>query len=581
MPNGNALNVIEMGGLLVGGLALFLYGLECMTVGLKAIAGARLQSLLGTLTASRWRGVLAGAGITALLNSSTITTVLLVGFVSAGLLSLAQSVPVIMGANIGSTLTAQIIAFNISAVTPFLLAGGFVMQAFARKELLRQLGGVLLGLGLLFLGIEFMGDATRPLRNYQPFIATMQDMRNPAIGILIGALFTAVVQSSAATLAIVIALGSQGLIPLESGIALILGANVGTCGTALLAGIGKNAEATQVGIVHLLFNVLGVLFFAFLIPQFADLVRAISPSAPELTGAARLAAETPRQAANAHTIFSVFSTAILIWFAGPIGRLAQRLAPASPRPLHDPGVPRYLDDALLATPTLGIPRVQLELGSLGTQVRELLECSAQVALNGSAQDIVTLADRDNSAEALSTAILAYIGRLSDANESEDESRQLLDLARIGAGLDAIREVATTSMLALSQRRMALGADIEGMRNDQTTAFARTVLGYFDETRDAIVHPDATAVGRIVGAKAEIEALAGAARESIVAALPLRSAEDVRNFRLANDMLEHMNEVARLSRAVAKATTKLRDVRMAEGAEATPPPNTAPTLQEMP
>lgn len=323
MQTGANLDLIEIVGLLVGGLALFLFGLELMTGGLKAIAGSRLQSLLGTLTANRFRGVLAGAGITALLNSSTITTVLLVGFVSAGLMTLQQSVPMIMGANIGSTLTAQIIAFNISAITPFLLAGGFLLHGFAKRELVRELGGVLLGLGLLFLRIELMGNATRPLRSFEPFIAAMQDMRNPLVGIAIGAIFTAIVQSSAATLAIVIALGSQGLIPLESGIALILGANVGTCGTALLASIGKSAEAAQVGIVHLLFNMLGVLFFAFLIPQFADFVRAISPSAPELTGAARLAAETPRQAANAHTVFSVFSTLVLIWFTKPIGKLAQ------------------------------------------------------------------------------------------------------------------------------------------------------------------------------------------------------------------------------------------------------------------
>ena len=277
MQPADSLNLIGITGLLVGGLALFLFGLELMTGGLKAIAGARLQSLLGTLTASRLRGVLAGAGVTALLNSSTITTVLLVGFVSAGLMTLGQSIPMIMGANVGSTLTAQIIAFNVSAVTPFMLAVGFLLHAFARRELLRQLGGVVLGLGLLFLGIEFMGDATRPLRSFQPFIDAMQDMRSPLLGILIGAVFTAIVQSSAATLAIVIALGSQGLIPLEAGIALILGANVGTCGTALLAAIGKPPEAAQVGIVHLLFNVLGVLFFAFVIPQFADFIRMISP----------------------------------------------------------------------------------------------------------------------------------------------------------------------------------------------------------------------------------------------------------------------------------------------------------------
>lgn len=571
MQPGASLNLLEIIGLLVGGLALFLYGLECMTSGLKAIAGARLQSMLGTLTASRLRGVLAGAGLTALLNSSTITTVLLVGFVSAGLMTLAQSIPVIMGANIGSTLTAQIIAFNISAVTPFLLALGFLLHAFARRELLRQLGGVLLGLGMLFLGIEFMGDATRPLRNYEPFIAAMQDMRNPALGILIGAIFTAIVQSSAATLAIVIALGSQGLIPLESGIALILGANVGTCGTALLASIGKNAEATQVGIVHLLFNVLGVLFFAFIIPQFADLVRLVSPSAPELTGAARLAAETPRQAANAHTIFSVVSTAILIGFTGPIGRLAERIAPQTRKTLHDPGVPRYLDETLLDMPALGIARVQLELSSLGRQVQGLVERGAEIAMRGTAQDVVSIAGQDQAAESLSTAIIGYIGQLSDGNDGEDESRQMVDLTRIAATMDAIREVATTSMLALSQRRLSQSADIDRLRNADAMTFAGAVIEQLKQAVNTVAHPDIDAVARIVAAKPMLEGMASTARESIMAGLQLSSPEDVTNFRLANDMIEHLNEIARLSRAIAKATALLRDVRLDDTAPAVPGP----------
>ncbi|MBN3766597.1 Na/Pi cotransporter family protein [Burkholderia sp. Ac-20365] len=558
------LNLIEIVGLLVGGLALFLFGLELMTGGLKAIAGSRLQSLLGTLTASRFRGILAGAGITALLNSSTITTVLLVGFVSAGLMTLQQSIPMIMGANIGSTLTAQIIAFNISAITPFLLAGGFLMYSFAKRELVRELGGVLLGLGLLFLGIEMMGNATRPLRNYEPFINAMQDMRNPLLGIAIGAIFTAIVQSSAATLAIVIALGSQGLIPLESGIALILGANVGTCGTALLASIGKSAEAAQVGIVHLLFNLLGVLFFAFVIPQFADLVRAISPSAPELTGAARLAAETPRQAANAHTVFSVFSTVVLICFTGPIGKLAEKLAPASRKAWQNPGVPRYLDETLIDMPALAITRVQLELAALGKQIEQLVQHSAALVAEGSAQALATLSDEDKAADNLSTAILTYVGRLSDAVHTDDEGRQLVDLARIATCLDAIREVATTSMLALSQRRHAQGADVTRLRGAEAVRFATSVIERLGLAVNTIAHPETEAVARVVDAKGEIEAQADAARAQIMSVLQLRSEEDAFHFRLANDLIEQFNEIARLSRAIVRASRSLDEVKVSAG-----------------
>ncbi|RKP53649.1 Na/Pi cotransporter family protein [Pararobbsia silviterrae] len=558
-----SLNLIEIVGLLVGGLALFLFGLQLMTDGLKAIAGSRLQALLGTLTASRFRGVLAGAAITALLNSSTITTVLLVGFVSAGLMTLQQSIPVIMGANIGSTLTAQIIAFNISAVTPFLLAGGFLLYGFSKRELLRELGGVFLGLGLLFLGIELMGDATRPLRNYAPFIAAMQDMRSPVLGIVVGALFTAIVQSSAATLAIVIALGSQGLIPLESGIALILGANVGTCGTALLASIGKSAQAAQVGIVHLLFNLLGVVFFAFVIPQFADVVRQISPSAPDLTGAARLAAETPRQVANAHTVFSVFNTVVLIWFTGPIGKLAERLARPKQPSWQDPSVPRYLDDTLVDMPSLAISRVQLELVGLGQQVQQLVEHSAALVRESSTQALTALTQEDKAADTLSTAILTYIGTLSDAAQSDDEGRQLVDLARIATCLDAIREVATTSMLALSQRRLAQHADIERLRGAEIVRFATNVIEHYTLAVQTIAHPEAEVVARIVNAKPEMEAQADAARQAILSALQLRSQDDALQFRLANDMIEHLNEIARLSRAVAKASVRLHDVQLSD------------------
>src|SRR5215470_928025 len=277
MPPTSNINLIEMIGLLSAGLALFMFGLQLLTDGLKAIAGARLPVVLGRMTSNRFKGVLAGAAITALLNSSTITTVLLVGFVSAGLMTLSQTVPMIMGANIGSTFTAQIIAFDVSALTPYMLAVGFLGYAFARREILRELGAVL-------LGIQFMGEATQPLRTYAPFIDAMRTMKNPLPGIVIGAVFTAIVQSSAATLGLIIALASEGLVPLEAAIPLILGANVGTVGTALLASIGKSAEAARVGVVHLLFNVIGVLLFVFLIPQTADFARLISPSAPELEG---------------------------------------------------------------------------------------------------------------------------------------------------------------------------------------------------------------------------------------------------------------------------------------------------------
>lgn len=551
------MDFLQIFGLLIGGLALFLFGLELMTTGLKAIAGSRLQALLGTLTANRFRGILAGAGVTALLNSSTITTVLTVGFVSAGLMTLKQSIPMIMGANIGSTLTAQIIAFKLSALTPFMLALGFVMHAFAKRELIRLLGSILLGFGLLFLGIEVMGDSTRPLRTFQPFIDAMQNMRNPFLGIVIGAVFTAVVQSSAATLGIVIALASQGLIPLDAGIALVLGANVGTCGTALLAAIGKPPEALQVGIVHLLFNVLGVLFFAFIIPQFADFVRLVSPSASDLDGVARLAAETPRQVANAHTIFSCASTLVLIWFTRPIGWLAERLAPSRPLPeIEDPGQPRYLDDTLLDMPALGIQRVQLELVRLGSMVRDLVRSHTLVAVSGDAGAIASLTGGDKGVDRLASSILLYIGRLSESEHSEREGRQLIDLAQTVTSLEGINEVAAINFITASQRRLAQGIDIARLGNEVTARFAETVVDNLEAAVRVIGQPDPAISSAIVAAKPQIEEMAASARQSLIASLNLSRNEDVLSFRLASDLIEQFNEIARLSRAVAKSTRNL-------------------------
>ncbi|MBC8752075.1 MULTISPECIES: Na/Pi cotransporter family protein [Paraburkholderia] len=551
------LNLVQMFGLLIGGLALFLLGLEFMTGGLKAIAGSRLQALLGMLTASRFRGVLAGAVVTALLNSSTITTVLMVGFVSAGLMTLAQSVPMIMGANIGSTVTAQIIAFDVSKLTPFMLALGFLLHAFGRRDLLRQLGGVILGLGLLFLGIQMMGDATRPLRTFQPFIDAMQDMENPLLGIVVGAIFTAVVQSSAATLAIVIALGAQGLMPLEAGIALILGANVGTCGTALLAGIGKSAEAVQVGVVHFIFNMLGILFWVFFIPQMADLVRHISPSYPELQGVARLAAETPRQVANTHTIFSVVSTLILIWFTGPIARLAQFIVPKRAQEAKRAGDPVYLDESSLTAPSLGLQRVRLELTRLGQQVLEVVRSASNMISSGTIEEINLLLDQDKETDRLAAEILHYIGQLSQVEHSEEEGQQMVRLTQIASKLESISGIVGTNLVSVSQQRLTHQIDLTRLRDEATVRFADTVIRNLEQAIGTIIDPEASEAAEVIAAKAEIERMAATARQVVLAKLQLADKSDVLSFRLAMDLIEHCRQIAQFARAIAKTAEEFR------------------------
>jgi len=386
----------------------------------------------------------------------------------------------------------------------------------------------------------------------------MQNMKSPLIGILIGAVFTAIVQSSAATLGIIIALGSQGLMPLEAAIALVLGANVGTVGTALLSSIGKSAEAVQVGVVHLLFNVFGVLMLVFVIPQYADFIRHISPTAPELEGVARLAAETPRQVANAHTMFSVASTIVLIWFIGPIARLAQLIVPATPPDdTKRTGDPIYLDDTFLTVPSMALQRVQMELTRLGDQVLDIARKGAPVAISGRVEDIADVLEQKSETDRLSSSILQYIGRLSQEEHSEQQSRPMLELAQIIANLEGINEVVTTNLTAVGQQRLAARLDLDRFRNEHTARFADAVINNLEQAIETISQPDAKKSAQVVAAKPEIEALAVAARNSVIERLKLDDEYGVLSFRLASDISAQFREVAHFARTIARTTHHLQ------------------------
>ena len=326
---------------LFGGLALFLYGMDVMTVALKRAAGDHLKDLLGRMTSNRFVGVGVGAFVTGIVNSSSVTTVILVGFISAGLMSMAQSVAVIMGANIGSTVTAQILAFSVTRFALPMVTLGFLIAFIPKGETTREYGRMLLGAGLVFYGMGLMSGAMAPLRDYPPFIDFIGTLANPIAGALAGMAFTAIIQSSAATTGIVIVLAGQGVMTLETAIAVALGANVGTCATAGLAVIGKPREAVRAAVVHVLFNVAGVAIWIGFIPQLAEIARAISPGADNVPGALRAAAELPRQVANAHTIFNVVNTLVFIGFTTQIARLVEWLVPDRPLDADEPLLPKY------------------------------------------------------------------------------------------------------------------------------------------------------------------------------------------------------------------------------------------------
>jgi len=405
---------------LLGGLALFLYGMEKMTDGLKAAAGQQMNTLLARLTGHPVLGAITGAIVTAVIQSSSVTTVLVVGFVSAGLMTLVQSVGVIFGANVGTTVTAQIVAFNTTALAFPLIAIGFVMTFVWKQGVARHYGAMLLGLGLIFYGMAAMGSAMAPLRTHEGFAELLQSLRNPFLGMLAGAAFTALVQSSSATIGLAVVMATQGLLSLPAGIAILFGAKIGTGITAVLAAIGKPRDAQRAAAVHVLFNVLGALIWLPFIPQLAGLAEMVSPVAAHLHGVERLAEEAPRQIANAATLWATANTMIFLPFAALFAKMAIKIIPD--RTVEDRAIirPRYLDDELIRVPSMALERARMELGHMGELTEAML---AKVKSAFKSRDLSELSQQHDQVVALREAVISYLrhigrGELSDAEADE-------------------------------------------------------------------------------------------------------------------------------------------------------------------
>ena len=317
---------------MLGGLALFLYGMNMMSNGLEMAAGDKMKTILEKLTSNRILGVLVGALVTAIIQSSSATTVMVVGFVNSGLMSLTSAVWVIMGANIGTTITGQLIAIDITAIAPLIAFIGVAMIVFFKSQKLDAIGGVIGGLGILFIGMETMSSAMVPLRTMPEFVGLISKFQNPFIGFLVGALFTALIQSSSASVGILQALAKSGVMTLSSSIYVLFGQNIGTCITSVLASIGTSKNAKRTTIIHLSFNIIGTVLFvtiSMLFP-FADLVQSLTPS------------NVAAQIANVHTIFNVTTTLLLLPIGTKLVDLACRILPDSEEDQQDMQL-KYLD----------------------------------------------------------------------------------------------------------------------------------------------------------------------------------------------------------------------------------------------
>ena len=431
------LNWFSMLVSLAAGLALFLYGIEIMSGALQMIAGRRLKSWLATVTHNRFVGALSGAAVTSVIQSSSVTTVLVVGFVSAGLMTTTQSIGVIMGANVGTTITAQIVAFKVTKAAMVLIAVGFSCWFFGKQEKFKAYGSTVLGLGLIFFGMNIMTEAMAPLRSYAPFLDFMQNMSMPLLGIFVSAGFTALIQSSSATTAIVIVMASQGFVELEAGIALALGANIGTCITAVLASIGKSIAARRAALIHVLFNVIGVLIWLPLIPFLANLSVMLSPEVMILDGLEKVAQEAPRQIANANTLFNIVNTLLFLPFTLYLGRFANWLIPTKKVIEKEIVSAKYLDRELLNSPALAMARVRLEVSHMGQIVIGMLDHFSKVVGNRKKSEIKEVSKIDDQVDVLQEYLLRYLGAIRKTQLTEYQSKEFMQLM---AAIDHIEHV---------------------------------------------------------------------------------------------------------------------------------------------
>ena len=418
-------NILSM----AGGLGLFLFGIRTMGDGLENAAGAKLKRMLEVLTGNRFLAVLVGFVVTAIIQSSTATTVMVVGFVNAGMMSLAQAVGVIMGANIGTTVTSLLIALNFSSVAAAAVLVGVILMLASKKTVVKNLGAIFTGFGLLFLGIDMMSDSMAPLREsagFMNFIVTVSESPlRPLFGIILGIVMTAVLQSSSASVGVLQTLAMQGLVPLKFSVFVLFGQNIGTCLTALFSTVGAKKNSKRAAVIHLLFNLIGTGIFIL-----------IALLAPYVEWLEKLSPDPMAQIAISHIVFNIVSTVIMFPFAKVLVKLSCLLVPGkddSESEMHC----KFIDDRLLNTPPFAVMQVSKEVARMAKLARDNFETSAHALINRSDKDLDKVMENEEIINYLNHHITSYLVKLNALDITDSDSDYI---ARVFHAINDIERV---------------------------------------------------------------------------------------------------------------------------------------------
>ncbi|TCP40791.1 Na/Pi cotransporter family protein [Rhodovulum marinum] len=535
---------------LVGGLALFLFGMEIMTRALKQVAGASMKMMLARMTGNRFAGLVAGAVVTALIQSSSVTTVLLVGFISAGLMTTAQSVAVIFGANIGTTITAQILAFDVDALALPLLSIGFFGAFLARRSRFAEIGRIVLGLGLIFFGMATMKAAMEPLRDVPAFVDFLAALDNVALAALAGAAITGIMQASAVTAGLAIVLTAQGLIDLDTAIAIALGANIGTCVTALLASIGQPREAVRAAMVHVIFNVVGVLLWIGFIDQLALLAKVAVPEG----------ASTPRHLANAHTIFNVLNAFAFLGFTTQITRFVEWLLPDRPERIEPRFAPRHLDAKFLEVSAIALDAARLEIGHLCELVRSLLDAAVPAVVTGSPLEIDRLRVMDRPVDLLHREIVSYLRQVSLGSLPEGQSARMMALIRVANDLEHIGDLVATGLVTSARKRNEENVVISPQTAAMIARLHREVIRAFDGIANAMDAQDAGPAKAVREMKAGFTQLLEEAAAHEVARLRADAPRRLHTYTREIELTETFEDIFKILRRIARTEMEIFTTR---------------------
>jgi len=474
----------------LGGLGLFLFGIQIMASGMQKAAGDRFRRILEVLTNKPVIGVFTGILITILVQSSSTASVMVVGFANAGLMNLSQAISVIIGANIGTTVTAQLISFEIWVIALPAIGIGSLLNFFGRRRFHRYVGQTVLGLGLLFLGMTIMADGLSPLRELEAFYdLLMQFSRYPVLGILAGAAFTALIQSSSASTGVIIALTVQDLIPFDAAVPLILGTNIGTCITAILAGIGANVAARRAAAAHVVFNVVGVILVLMFLGPFTSIML-------------ETAETVPRQVANTHTAFNIFNTLIFLIFLKYFSRLICIIVPGEDQKMEFG--PKYLDARIMKTPAVAIGGAKQELLRMAGIAREMLNESLQVFLDKDLKKIKHIEQMEDLIDGLEKEINVYLSELSQHSMSQQQTKMIGHLMSAANDLERIGDH-SENIMQLGEMKTEDRLPFTNVAQEEVKAFSGKIEAMLYKAVTAFEYVDKALAEEVIAEDDEIDA----------------------------------------------------------------------------